>query len=140
MQVKNILLYHTADKKHNVSVYFDKGTFWLTQKALASLFGVNVPAISKHLRNVFDSNELDENSVISKMETTAEDGKNYQTKFYRLEAILAVGSQHSHQKQHPINDQQYPHHTLNARDCGFVKEFLTEIGTDKCEENPYDQM
>ena len=91
MQVKNILLYHTADKKHNVSVYFDKGTFWLTQKALASLFGVNVPAISKHLRNIFDSNELDENSVISKMETTAEDGKNYQTRFYRLEAILAVG-------------------------------------------------
>ncbi len=91
MEIKKILLYSIQDKKIAVSVYFNKGTFWLTQKALAMLFGVQTPAISKHLKNIFDSQELDENSVISILETTAEDGKNYATKFYRLEAILAVG-------------------------------------------------
>ena len=63
----------------------------VTQKALAMLFGVQIPAISKHLKNIFESQELEEKSVISILETTAEDGKNYETKFYRLEAILAVG-------------------------------------------------
>jgi hypothetical protein len=58
---------------------------------MAELFGVKVPAISKHLNNIFDTNELKQNSVISILETTAADGKNYNTQFYRLEAILAVG-------------------------------------------------
>jgi hypothetical protein len=58
---------------------------------MAELFGVNVPAVSKHLRNIFETSELLEDSVISILETTAKDGKNYLTKFYRLEAILAVG-------------------------------------------------
>jgi hypothetical protein len=91
MFAKELLLYNTADKKVNVSVYYQNGTFWLTQKAMAELFGVNVPAISKHLRNIFETSELLEDSVISILETTAKDGKNYSTKFYRLEAILAVG-------------------------------------------------
>lgn len=88
--VKNILLFKaTADRQ--VSVHFNQGTFWLTQKAMALLFGVNVPAVSKHLKNIFETRELDETSVVSKMEITADDGKNYQTQFYRLEVILAVG-------------------------------------------------
>ncbi len=58
---------------------------------MAALFAVAVPAVSKHLKNIFDTAELDENSVISKMETTAADGKKYQTSYFRLEAILAVG-------------------------------------------------
>ena len=88
--VKNILLFNAvADRQ--VSVYFNQGTFWLTQKAMALLFGVNVPAISKHLKNIFETGELDETSVVSKMEITADDGKNYQTQFYRLEVVLAVG-------------------------------------------------
>lgn len=57
MQVRNLLLYQVADKKVQVSVYFEKGTFWLTQKAMSILFGVKVPAISKHLKNIFDSGE-----------------------------------------------------------------------------------
>ncbi|HLT49291.1 MAG TPA: virulence RhuM family protein, partial [Aequorivita sp.] len=77
--------------KVNVSVYFQNGTFWLTQKAMAELFGVRVPAVSKHLKNIFETEELEQNSVVSKMETTATDGKVYDTSFYRLEAILAVG-------------------------------------------------
>ena len=91
MQIRKLLLYQVAKKKVEVSVHFEKGTFWLTQKAMAMLFGVNIPAISKHLRNIFERKELEESSVISILETTAQDGKNYQTKFYRLEAILAVG-------------------------------------------------
>ena len=88
--VKNILLFNAAADRQ-VSVHFDQGTFWLTQKAMALLFGVNVPAVSKHLKNIFEVGELREASVVSKMEITADDGKNYQTQFYRLEAILAVG-------------------------------------------------
>ena len=91
MKARNLLLFRTLDKKVNVSVYFRDGTFWLTQKAMAELFGVNVPAVSKHLRNIFETAEFSQDSVISKMETTAADGKNYETNFYRLEAILAVG-------------------------------------------------
>lgn len=88
--VKNILLFNAAADRQ-VSVHFNQGTFGLTQKAMALLFGVNVPAISKHLKNIFETGELDETSVVSKMEITADDGKNYQTQFYRLEAVLAVG-------------------------------------------------
>lgn len=58
---------------------------------MASLFGVAVPAISKHLKNIFQSSELKEEAVVSKMETTASDGKKYLTSYYRLEAILAIG-------------------------------------------------
>lgn len=91
MKARDLLLFNTLDKKVNISVYFQEGTFWLTQKAMAELFGVNVPAVNKHLKNIFDTGELHPDSVISKMETTAADGKNYNTSFYRLEAILAVG-------------------------------------------------
>lgn len=91
MHPKNILLFNTDNKKTRIAVTFKGGTFWLTQKTMAELFQVKVPAISKHLKNIFETDELDENSVISKMETTASDGKNYETSFYRLEAVLAVG-------------------------------------------------
>lgn len=91
MKSKDILLFNTTDQKVNVSVYFQNGTFWLTQKAMAELFGVGVPAVSKHLKNIFETEELQQNSVISILETTATDGKVYDTSFYRLEAILAVG-------------------------------------------------
>ncbi|WP_339793088.1 virulence RhuM family protein [uncultured Imperialibacter sp.] len=91
MQARDLLLFNTSDKKISVSVYFQNGAFWLTQKAMAELFWVKVPAINKHLKNIFETGELDQAAVISKMETTAADGKNYTTSFYRLEAILAVG-------------------------------------------------
>jgi len=58
---------------------------------MATLFDVNVPAISKHLKNIFESGELKDDSVVSKMEITASDGKHYQTLFYSLDAIIAVG-------------------------------------------------
>jgi hypothetical protein len=89
--VKNIILYSTAQDNVKVEVLFNNDTFWLTQKVMAQLFAVAVPAISKHLKNIFDSGELQQDSVISILETTAADGKNYKTTFYKLEAILAVG-------------------------------------------------
>ncbi len=58
---------------------------------MAELFGVGVPAVSKHLKNIFVSGELDKNAVISILETTAEDGKKYKTKYYNLDAIISVG-------------------------------------------------
>lgn len=91
MKPSNLLLYSTVEQNIKVSVHFQSGTFWLTQKTMAALFGVNVPAISKHLKNIFETKELEENAVISILETTATDGKKYNTKFYRLEVILAVG-------------------------------------------------
>ena len=72
-------------------MYYKDENIWATQKAMATLFDVNVPAISKHLKNIFESGELKDDSVVSKMEITASDGKNYQTQFYSLDAIIAVG-------------------------------------------------
>ena len=91
MHLKKLLLFTTSTEKVSVSVTFKEGTFWLSQKAIAELFGVKVPAISKHLKNIFETGELEEVAVVSKMEITASDGKVYETNFYRLEAILAVG-------------------------------------------------
>ncbi len=65
---------------------------------MARLFDVGVPAISKHLKNIFEEGELDEHSVISKMETTASDGKNYLTSYYNLDAIISVGYRVNSQK------------------------------------------
>ena len=73
------LLYTAPDGAVRVDVFVRDETVWLTQKALAELFGVNVPAINKHLKNIFESGELVEDSVISILETTAADGKTFQT-------------------------------------------------------------
>lgn len=85
------LLYSMPDADGKVQVVIKGETLWCTQKAMAQLFGVGVPAISKHLKNIFDEGELAADSVISKMETTAADGKNYTTTYYSLDAIIAVG-------------------------------------------------
>lgn len=85
------LLYNMPDADGKVQVVIRGETLWCTQKAMAQLFGVGVPAISKHLKNIFEEDELVADSVISKMETTATDGKNYKTTYYSLDAIIAVG-------------------------------------------------
>lgn len=90
-ELNQFLLYTAPDGAVKVDVFFKGETAWMTQKALAELFGVQVPAINKHLKNIFDTVELVEASVISILETTAADGKNYQTRYYNLDAIIAVG-------------------------------------------------
>ena len=94
----DIIFYTTPQGNVSIEVLYNNDTFWLTQKAMAELFGVKVPAISKHLSNIFETNELEEKSVISILETTASDGKNYKTSYYSLDAIIAVGYRvNSHQ-------------------------------------------
>jgi hypothetical protein len=92
MSDKDRFLFYTAeDGAVKVEVLYRAETVWLTQKALAELFGVQRPAITKHLKNIFETNELAENSVSSILEHTAVDGKAYGTKYYNLDAIIAVG-------------------------------------------------
>ena len=85
------LIFMLEGKEDGIHVIYKDETIWATQKAISQLFDVGVPAISKHFKNIFESGELLENSVISKMETTAADGKNYPTRYYNLDAIIAVG-------------------------------------------------
>ena len=90
MQENEIVLYQPNDSIH-LEVRMANESVWLTQSQIALLFGVQRPAITKHLRNIFNSGELDELSVSSILEHTASDGKTYQTQFYNLDAILSVG-------------------------------------------------
>ena len=85
------LIFQLEGKENGVQVVYKDDTIWATQKSMAALFDVGIPAVSKHLKNIFEEGELMENSVISKMETTAADGKKYQTQFYNLDAIISVG-------------------------------------------------
>ena len=89
-QDNEIILYQ-PDSTVKLEVRLEKETVWLTQQQIADLFGVKQPAISKHLKNIFESGELIETSVHSILEYTATDGKSYKTKFYNLDAILSVG-------------------------------------------------
>ena len=85
------LIFQIEGKEQGIEVYYKDENIWATQKAMATLFDVNVPAISKHLKNIFESGELKDDAVVSRMEITASDGKRYQTQFYSLDAIIAVG-------------------------------------------------
>jgi len=87
----DFLLYTTPNGDVKVEVFLYDENLWLPQKRIAELFGVGIPAVSKHLTNIFKEGELVENSVVSILETTATDGKNYQTKYYNLDAIISVG-------------------------------------------------
>lgn len=87
----NFIIYNNPNGGVRVEVYLENETVWLTQKAMGELFGVNTPAISKHLSNIFAEGELNQDSVISILETTAADGKKYKTNFYNLDAIISVG-------------------------------------------------
>jgi hypothetical protein len=87
----NFLLYHSETAKINVQVILGNETVWLSQKAMAELFGCSTDNISLHLKNIFNDNELDANSVTEEFSVTAADGKKYKTKFYNLDAIISVG-------------------------------------------------
>ncbi len=90
-ELTEFLLYTTPNGKVNVEIFFHNENIWLTQKRMAELFGVQRPAITKHLKNISESGELEEKSVCSILEHTAEDGKEYKTKYYNLDAIISVG-------------------------------------------------
>ena len=97
MQSSDIIIYDAGDGHTKLDVRLDGDTVWLTQAQMAELFGVNTPAISKHLKNIFDEEELDEDVVISKMEITTRHGaieektQTHSVKVYNLDAVISVG-------------------------------------------------
>jgi hypothetical protein len=95
LQIRNstaeFLIFTAQSGEQGVEVRYEDETIWLSQKLMAPLFDVNVRTISEHLKNIFQSGELKENSVIRKFRTTAADGKRYNTQFYNLDAIISVG-------------------------------------------------
>ena len=101
LQIRNstaeFLIFQAEDKAQGVQVFYKDETIWASQKAIAALFDVNVPAISKHLKNIFESGELNESMVVSKMEITTPHGaivgktQTVEARFYNLDAIIAVG-------------------------------------------------
>ena len=109
-----ILLYTTPNQKVKVEVFLRNETIWLTQQKIADLFGVQRPAITKHLKNIFDSGELNEKSVSSILEHTAADGKTYNTQFYNLDAIISVG--------YRVNSTQATHFRIWATER--LKEYI----------------
>jgi hypothetical protein len=90
-EMSSFLLYTTPEGNVKVEAILSNETVWLSQEQMAQIFGVQKAAISKHLKNAFESGELEQNSVVSKMETTASDGKKYQVMYYNLDAIISVG-------------------------------------------------
>ncbi len=87
----NIVIYQAADGEVSLDLHLENDSIWLNQKQIATIFGIQRPAVTKHLINIFQTNELDEKSVCSILELTASDDKKYSTKFYNLDAILSVG-------------------------------------------------
>lgn len=85
------LIFTLQAGEQGIEVHYQDGTIWLTQKLMAELFGVDVRTISEHLGNIFNSQELSLDSVIRNFRITATDGKNYNTQFYNLDAIISVG-------------------------------------------------
>ena len=90
-ETREILFYKTDNGDVRVEILLYQENLWLTQAKMAELFEVQKAAISKHLKNIFESGELLEESVVSKMETTDSDGKRYNINYYNLDAIIAVG-------------------------------------------------
>ncbi|HPE14950.1 MAG TPA: RhuM family protein [Bacilli bacterium] len=94
----NLLIYKNKEGNIIVDAIYKDETLWLTQKGMSKVFDVGIPAISKQLNNIFNDEELDKNSAVSKMEITASDNKNYNTDIYNLDAIIAVGYRISSKK------------------------------------------
>ncbi len=93
-QNNEIIFYNTPDGDVKIEVIFNDETFWLTQKRMAELFGVEVPAINKHLSNIYETGELEEKATISILETVQQEGTRVvkrNVEFYNLDAIIAVG-------------------------------------------------
>lgn len=110
------LIYNTPEEEVSVSVVVKDETIWLTQKAMAELFGCSTDNISLHLKNIFSDGELDKNSVTEKISATAADGKNYLTQFYNLDAIISVG--------YRVNSRKATNFRIWA--TSILKEYMTK--------------
>lgn len=85
------LMFQADNKEQGIEVYYKDESIWCTQRAMSELFDIDRSVITKHLKNIFETGELDQNQVCAKIAHTAEDGKNYNTQFYNLDAIISVG-------------------------------------------------
>lgn len=118
----SFLIYSTPEENVSINAVVKDETIWLTQKAMAELFGVGVPAISKHLKNIFEEGELVEEVVVSILETTTEHGaiegktQTKSTKFYNLDAIISVG--------YRVNSRKATNFRIWA--TGILKEYMTK--------------
>ncbi|MFH1548248.1 MAG: virulence RhuM family protein [Candidatus Omnitrophota bacterium] len=108
------LLYTTPNGKVKVEIFLRDETVWLTQAKIAELFGVERSVVTKHLKNIFESGELQENSVCANFAHTASDGKTYQVKFYNLDVIISVG--------YRVNSRQATHFRIWATQ--ILKEYI----------------
>ncbi len=108
------LIYKTIDESVSVNAIIKDESIWLTQKAMAELFGVSKQSISYHLKNIFDSEELDVGSVVKEFLTTADDKKEYLTNFYNLDAIISVG--------YRVNSRRATHFRIWA--TGVLHEYM----------------
>lgn len=132
MQDKNkemrMVLYHSENDDVSVNALIKDETLWVTQKAMAELFDVQTPAISKHLKNIFSEGELDEEVVVSKMETTTQHGaiegktQTTLTNFYNLDAIISVG--------YRVNSKRATAFRIWA--TGILKEYMTKDEDNDC--------
>lgn len=111
-----LIFYSTPKGNVKVEVIYESQTFWLSQKRMADLFGVDVRTVNEHLKNIFKTGELLKESVIRKFRITATDGKNYNTNFYLLDAILAVG--------YRVNSSEATQFRIWATNT--LKEFITK--------------
>ncbi|MBD5157859.1 MAG: virulence RhuM family protein [Butyrivibrio sp.] len=118
MDEKNFefLLYNSVDEEVSVNALVKYETIWLTQKAMAELFGCSTDNISLHLKNIFADGELEKNSVTEKISATAADGKKYNTQFYNLDAIISVG--------YRVNSRRATQFRIWA--TGVLKEYMTK--------------
>ena len=110
----DFFLYKDSNGEVKVEIYIFNETVWLTQDKIAQLFGVDRSVVTKHLKNIFQTAELQEDSVSAKIALTAADGKKYQTKLYNLDAILSVG--------YRVNSIQATHFRIWAN--SVLKEYL----------------
>lgn len=110
----NFLIYNTPDKDVSVRAVVKDESIWLTQKAMAELFGCSTDNISLHLKNIFSEGELDKNSVTEKISATASDGKKYLMQFYNLDAIISVG--------YRVNSRKATNFRIWA--TGILKEYM----------------
>jgi hypothetical protein len=85
------LIFQSQNKEDSIEVKFADENVWLSQKMIAKLFNVHIATVNEHLKNIFESNELNQDSVIRKFLITASDNKKYNTKFYSLDVIISVG-------------------------------------------------
>ncbi len=112
-----IILYQTEDNRTRIEVRLDNETVWLTQNQMAELFQTSIPNVSMHIRNIFKDSELQPDSVVKELLTTAADGKKYLTRFYNLDVII-------NELDDVILTYDLPKHGLSAGGIGTARSGL----------------